>query len=155
ERALRSALDEDLGSGDASAVVIPADARARARLVAKAPGVLAGSSAFLRAFAMCDPGATSDLFARDGDVVVPGEELAVIVGRADALLAAERTALNFLQRLSGIATLTRRFVDAVAGRARILDTRKTTPGLRALEKYAVRCGGGENHRFGLYDEVML
>lgn len=155
ERAVRAALEEDLGHGDASAVVIPADARARARLVARSPGIVAGLRAFRRAFELCDPAAHFELYAQDGAPVVPGEELASVVGRAAALLAAERTALNFLQRLSGIATLTRRFVEAAGGRARILDTRKTTPGLRALEKYAVRQGGGENHRFGLFDQAML
>jgi nicotinate-nucleotide pyrophosphorylase (carboxylating) len=155
ERAVRSALEEDLGPGDVSAIAIPPGARARARLVAKAPGVLAGLAAFRRAFELCDPQVQCRFLAQDGEVVAAGAEVALVVGRAAGLLAAERTALNFLQRLSGVATLTRRFVDAVGGRARILDTRKTTPGLRALEKYAVRCGGGENHRFGLFDQAML
>ena len=155
DAAVRAALAEDVGAGDVSAAIVPADARAGARLVAKASGVLAGLTAFRRAFELADAGCQVELHARDGEPVVDGEEVALVRGRARALLAAERTALNFLQRLSGIATLTRRFVDEVGGRARVLDTRKTTPGLRALEKYAVRCGGGENHRFGLFDEAML
>lgn len=155
ERALRVALEEDLGPGDLTAPMIPQHARARARLVAKAAGVLAGLGAFRRAFELCDPGVEFEGLAREGELVVPGEELCELRGSARGLLAAERTALNFLQRLSGIATLTRRYVDAAGARARILDTRKTTPGLRELEKYAVRLGGGENHRFGLYDEAML
>jgi nicotinate-nucleotide pyrophosphorylase (carboxylating) len=134
---------------------VPAEAAARGRLVAKAEGRLAGVEVFARVFELCDPGARVELLARDGDRIEPGQELARVEGPARALLLAERTALNLVQRMSGTATLTARYVDRAAGRARILDTRKTTPGLRALEKYAVRCGGGENHRFGLYDEVMV
>ena len=153
---LRPALEEDRGTGDLSGLhAVPAGTRARARLVAKAAGRLAGLDVFARAFELCDPKARVELTARDGAVVAPGDELARIEGDARALLVAERTALNFLQRLSGIATRTARFVDLAGGRARILDTRKTTPLLRKLERYAVRCGGGENHRFGLFDEVML
>jgi len=150
------ALEEDRGAGDlTSDHAIPPDARARARLVAKAPGRLAGLVAFTRVFEQCDPTCRVQLEAADGDTVAPGELLAVVEGGARALLLAERTALNFVQRLSGVATATAALVVRAGGRARILDTRKTTPGLRALEKYAVRCGGGENHRFGLFDEVMI
>lgn len=155
ESAVRSALEEDLGSGDLSAAVIPEAARARARLFARAPGVLAGLPALRRAFEICDRGVRVELLASEGERVSPDQEVARIEGSARALLAAERTALNFVQRLSGIATLTRRYVEAAGARVRILDTRKTSPGLRALEKYAVRVGGGENHRFGLFDEAML
>lgn len=146
----------DRGAGDlTSEAIVPVGRRARMRLVAKAPGRLAGLGVFERAFALCDEDSTVRLARRDGDPVAPADEVAVVEGQARALLLAERTALNFVQRLSGIATLTARFVDLAAGRARILDTRKTTPGLRALEKHAVRCGGGENHRMGLWDQAMI
>jgi len=156
---LLAALEEDRGSGDVtSRVTVPGTARARARLVARADGVLAGLAVFARAFELADPGARVRLLRADGETVAAGDELATVIGSARGLLLAERTALNFLQRLSGIATATARCVAAAAvpgARARILDTRKTTPGLRAFEKYAVRCGGGENHRMGLYDEALV
>lgn len=145
------ALGRDLTSEHA----VPEGARARARLVSKASGTLAGLGVFLRVFELCDPQARIERVGADGDMIVPGDELARVEGQARALLLAERTALNLIQRMSGIATLTARHVEACGGRARVLDTRKTTPNLRALEKYAVRCGGGENHRFGLFDEVMI
>ena len=134
--------------------------RARARLVAKAKGVLAGLDLFEAVLLCTDPGVQIERHKQDGDRLAPGEVVAQAQGGARALLVAERTALNFVQRLSGIASLTRRFVDACANSrggaaVRILDTRKTTPTLRALEKYAVRCGGGTNHRFGLFDEAMV
>ncbi|MFT5051433.1 MAG: nicotinate-nucleotide pyrophosphorylase (carboxylating) [Chlamydiales bacterium] len=158
---LRAALDEDLGAGDlTSRMAVPAGARASARLVAKEAGVLAGLGCFARVFELCDAGIVFETSRQDGDTVAPGDQLARLEGDAHALLAGERTALNLLQRLCGIATRTASFVklaEAAAGerQVRILDTRKTTPGLRVLEKYAVRCGGGENHRIGLFDEVML
>lgn len=155
---LQGALAEDVRGGDVTtAAAVPVDARARARLVAKADGVLAGVDAFVRTFELCDPDVTIERLAQDGDRVVPGQEVVRLAGRAASLLVAERTALNVLQRLSGVATVTRAFVDAVAhvSGTRILDTRKTTPGLRLLEKHAVRCGGGENHRIGLFDEAMI
>jgi nicotinate-nucleotide pyrophosphorylase (carboxylating) len=153
---LRAALAEDLGGGDrTSEVAVGASARARGELAAKSAGVLAGLHVFARVFALLDPAVRCELLAQDGARVSAGAVLARLEGPARALLAGERTALNFVQRLSGVATLTARFVDAAGGRARLLDTRKTTPGLRRLEKYAVRCGGGENHRFGLFDEAML
>ncbi len=158
DRFVKPALEEDRGGGDLSSFhAVPEKARARAHLVSKSAGVLAGLAVFARAFELADPRAKVELFAEDGARIAPGEELARIEGSARALLGAERTALNFVQRLSGIATLTARYVEraAAGGSARVLDTRKTTPNLRALEKYAVRCGGGENHRFGLFDEVML
>jgi len=154
---LRRALDEDQGSGDVtSECAVPAAARARARLWAKADGVLAGIEVFARVFHLCDAEARTELLARDGERVWRGRELARIEGRARALLLAERTALNLVQHLSGIATRTAGFVARLAGLpVRVLDTRKTTPGLRALEKYAVLCGGGHNHRMGLWDEALV
>ena len=150
------ALDEDRGGGDlTSEAAIAPDTRARARLRAKGTGRLAGLPVFTRVFELCDPSCTVEALAADGEPVEPGRELLRIEGAARALLLAERTALNFVQRLSGVATATEALVRAAGGRARILDTRKTTPGLRPLEKYAVRCGGGENHRFGLFDEAMI
>jgi len=153
---VRAALDEDRRQGDlTSESALPAELRAVARLVAKQEGVLAGLPVFLRTFELCDPEAYAEVRAADGERIAPGRTLARIEGSARALLLAERTALNFLQRMCGIATLTARYVALAAGAVRVLDTRKTTPGLRAFEKYAVRCGGGENHRFGLFDEVMI
>ena len=156
EEAVRRALEEDLGTGDITSVAcLPEGLRARAVLLARAPGRVAGLGVFARVFEVCDPGCTVELVVEEGAVVRAGERLATVEGDARALLAAERSALNFVQRLSGIATLSARSVELCAGRARVLDTRKTTPGLRALEKYAVRCGGAENHRYGLHDEVMI
>jgi nicotinate-nucleotide pyrophosphorylase (carboxylating) len=155
-------LQEDLrgperrGAGDVTSDhAVPASARAKAKLVCKASGRLAGLDVFARVVELCDPAARIELDARDGDAIEPRQVLARFEGNARALLAAERTALNLIQRMSGIATATSHYVERCAGKARILDTRKTTPNLRALEKYAVRCGGGENHRFGLYDEAMV
>ncbi len=154
---LRAALDEDLGSGDlTTAATVPADVMARARLVAKQETVLAGLACFERVFRLLDPEVRFDAGLQDGALASPGEEVARLEGRARAILSAERTALNLLTHLSGIATLTRRYVEAIAGtRARIRDTRKTLPGLRALEKYAVRVGGGTNHRLGLFDALLI
>ena len=152
---LAAALAEDLPDLTATAVFGP-DETVTAALVVKAPGVLAGAPAFAAAFEFLDARCRVEARRGDGDAVVGGDEAARVHGPARAVLAAERTALNFVTRLSGVATLTRRFVDAVAGTAcAILDTRKTTPGWRALEKHAVRCGGGSNHRMGLYDAAML
>lgn len=151
-----AALEEDLGTGDlTTATAVPAGARVRAVLRAKAAGVLAGLELFRETFLVCDGDATVELLAEDGEPVGPGDLLARIEGDARAVLVAERTALNFLQQLSGVATLTAAYVARAGGRARILDTRKTVPGLRLLQKYAVTRGGGENHRFGLFDEAML
>jgi nicotinate-nucleotide pyrophosphorylase (carboxylating) len=152
------ALAEDLGTeGDlTSQAVIPADRQGKAALAARTPGVLAGLPAVEMVLEGVDPGLRLEQRKRDGDHLAARDVIGVITGPMRALLAAERTALNFLQRLSGVATLTRRYVDAVAGlRCRILDTRKTTPGWRRLEKYAVRMGGGTNHRTGLYDGVLI
>jgi nicotinate-nucleotide pyrophosphorylase (carboxylating) len=146
---------EDLPDLTAPAV-FAADARTHAVLVAKAAGVVCGVPAFAAAFELLDASSVVVVHRTDGAAVVPGDVVAEVTGTARGVLAAERTGLNFVTRLSGIATLTRRFVDAIAGTpARILDTRKTTPGWRALEKHAVRCGGGTNHRMGLHDAAML
>lgn len=150
------ALAEDAGAGDVTSVLtIEPDQRARGILVAKSEMVLAGLDVAAEAFRQCDPAVTFVAQRRDGQRCQPGMRLAEVDGSARALLAAERTALNFLQRLSGIATETRRYVDAAAGRITVLDTRKTTPTFRVLEKYAVRCGGGTNHRQRLDDGVLI
>ncbi|HUG39788.1 MAG TPA: carboxylating nicotinate-nucleotide diphosphorylase [Longimicrobiales bacterium] len=157
ERHARGALAEDVGAGDVTSdLVVPADAPARATLVAREPGIACGLALARTVFLLADHGLAITLLARDGDAVSAGAPLLAVSGAARPILSAERVALNFVGRLSGIASLTRRYVDAVAGTgARILDTRKTTPGLRELEKWAVRCGGGHNHRSGLWDGFML
>ena len=158
EPVVRMALAEDLGrAGDVTAMAcIPADARMKAGFVARKPGVLAGIDCVRLAVLAMDPQASVDLRLEDGDAFEAGAVLAVVEAEARAFLSAERTALNLVGRLSGVATLTRAYVQAVAGtRARIADTRKTTPGLRALEKHAVACGGGINHRFGLDDAILI
>ncbi len=155
QRAIDAALAEDVGPGDVTCdyFVDPAQ-QGRARIVAKEPGVLAGGAVAAGVFRRVDPSLKGELLLPDGATLVPGVAVLAVSGPVRSLLTAERVALNFLQRLSGIATLTRKFVD-LAGRAKILDTRKTTPGLRALEKAAVVAGGGVNHRFGLYDMAMV
>lgn len=158
EPLVRAALVEDIGPGDiTTASCIPEGTQATATLLAKQPGVIAGMAIGALAFRLLDPDARWEAFVRDGDRVGDGRTpLAVVTGDARALLTAERVALNFMQRMSGIATVTAQYVAAVEGtQARIADTRKTTPGLRVLEKYAVRAGGGFNHRLGLYDTVMI
>lgn len=158
EPVVRAALAEDLGrAGDVTAMAcIDADARLSAVFAARRPGVVSGLACARLAIVALDPGARFETLAADGDAVEAGAALARVDADARALLSAERTALNLLGRLSGVATLTRAYVDAVAGTgARIVDTRKTTPGLRHLEKYAVRCGGGINHRFGLDDAILI
>jgi nicotinate-nucleotide pyrophosphorylase (carboxylating) len=153
------ALLEDLAHGGdiTTDAIVPAEARATARIVARQNGVIAGLDAALLSFELLAPGATTvTVFADDGGTVAPGTTVAELEGPARVLLTGERTMLNILCRLSGIASATRKLVDAVAGtRAQVIDTRKTTPGLRILEKYAVRCGGGANHRFGLDDAVLI
>ncbi len=156
--AVRRALDEDLGlSGDiTSEATVPADAVARAVIAARKPGVSAGVDVAAAAFAALDAGVSFTAEMPDGSALRPGDVVARIEGPARSILAAERVALNFMGRMSGIATMTRRYVDAIAGTsAHIVCTRKTTPGLRAFEKYAVRAGGGMNHRFGLFDAVLI
>jgi nicotinate-nucleotide pyrophosphorylase (carboxylating) len=153
---VRRALAEDLGWGDVTteATVSP-DLRAKGVVLAKSPCVIAGLDVAAEVFRQLDPACTITVRLRDGERARPGDVVAELEGSAASMLTAERTALNFLQRLSGIATMTRRFVDASAGRILILDTRKTTPTLRALEKYAVRAGSGTNHRGGLDDGVLI
>jgi nicotinate-nucleotide pyrophosphorylase (carboxylating) len=153
---IRRALDEDAPWGDlTSEVFLPPDARATAALVAREPGVFSGAAVFARVFELVDVGARVELLVGDGERFDTGTVLARVDGTAHAVLRAERIALNLTQRMSGIATLTARFVEAVADtRARIVDTRKTTPGLRVLERQAVRDGGGRNHRFSLSDAVL-
>lgn len=148
---------EDLGAGDVStAVAVRAGARAVGTLVARCAGVAAGLPLAALVYRRIDPGVAVEPLVDDGARVAAGQPLARVSGPAAALLTGERTVLNFVQHLSGIATLTARYVAAVAGtRCLVLDTRKTLPGYRALAKYAVRCGGGDNHRFGLYDRVLL
>lgn len=158
ESAVRAALAEDLGdAGDiTSQSTVPADTRSRVVLRAREHGCIAGLDAARAAFREMDPGLRISVQAPDGSVVAPGDVIAAIEGNARAIVTGERVALNFLGHLSGIATATRKFVDAVAGtNTRICCTRKTTPGLRAFEKYAVRAGGGVNHRFGLYDAILI
>jgi nicotinate-nucleotide pyrophosphorylase (carboxylating) len=156
DAAIAAWLAEDLGSGDVtSEAVVPAEARCRAEIRLEEPGVVCGLAVARRIFAALDPAPEWTELVGDGAFAEPGP-IAVVAGRARAILAGERLALNLLGRLSGIATRTRAFVEAVEGTGvAILDTRKTTPGLRALEKWAVRCGGGTNHRFGLFDGVLI
>jgi nicotinate-nucleotide pyrophosphorylase (carboxylating) len=155
--AIRRALSEDIGSGDLTTnLIVPANASAVARIIAKQDGVVSGIAIAQAVFLELDGQMHFTANVSDGDTVKQGQSLIELRGSAAAILTAERTALNFLGRMSGIATLTRAFVEAVAGtKAMILDTRKTAPGLRALDKLAVKHGGGRNHRFGLYDMILI
>lgn len=155
-RVVTAALEEDAPWGDlTSEYLIPENARAEAELVAREAGVFSGGAVFAAAFHLTDPAVTVELRAEDGEFFTPGAVLAVVSGPARAVLTAERVGLNFVQRMSGIATLTNLYVAEVAHTgARIVDTRKTTPGLRAFERHAVASGGGHNHRFSLSDAVM-
>ena len=159
EPLIRTALLEDLAHGAdlTTDAIVPEDLRTTAQVVARESGVIAGLDAAMLAFELLDPGAMQfDIRINDGESITKGDVVVEISGRARTLLTGERTMLNLLSRLSGIATATRNLVEAVAGtRAHVIDTRKTTPGLRVLEKYAVRCGGGTNHRFGLDDAVLI
>lgn len=154
---IRMALREDVGDGDHSTLAcIPPTAVGTAKMVAKQDGVLCGAEVGERVFYLVDNSLKVCLLKHDGDMVVKGDVLMTIEGHSGSILTAERTALNFMQRLSGIATETHRLVDMLQGLdTKLLDTRKTTPNMRLLEKYAVKCGGGTNHRIGLYDMVML
>lgn len=155
-RQVRVALEEDLGSGDLTAVLIPASARSRATLTCRERAVLCGAPWVDEVFRQLDPGVRIRWYQRDGDRLAPGRILCELEGPARALLSGERTALNFLQTLSATATRARLYADAVAGTGtRILDTRKTLPGLRVAQKYAVRCGGCSNHRSGLFDAILI
>jgi nicotinate-nucleotide pyrophosphorylase (carboxylating) len=163
EAQVRAALEEDLGTtlpeglgGDLTAQLIPPDKMAHARVITREDAVLAGQPWFEACFRALDPQACIRWHAKDGERVAANAPLCEISGLARALLTAERSGLNFLQTLSAVATETRRYVDVIAGsRARIYDTRKTLPGLRLALKYAVKCGGGENHRIGLYDGILI
>lgn len=156
DRNVDAALAEDLGSGDLTASLIPAGKPGRATVIAREKAVLCGTAWFERCFARIAPDAKIEWLAADGDRIEADQLLCRIEGEARGLLSAERSALNFLQLLSGVATKTRQFADVVAGtRARIVDTRKTLPGLRLAQKYAVLCGGGDNHRIGLYDAILI
>lgn len=157
EEIVRRALVEDLGTGDVtSEAVIPADLAAEALIVAREPGVLAGLPVALEVFRQIDPTLALQPAGQDGQALSRGTPVLRLQGKARSILAGERVALNFLQRMSGIATATARLVKLVEGTgAHIVDTRKTAPGLRLLDKYAVRQGGGANHRFGLYDAVLI
>jgi nicotinate-nucleotide pyrophosphorylase (carboxylating) len=156
-RLVEHALDEDLGRGDVTSdLLVPPDVEARAVVRSRGEGVIAGLDVAALVFEVSDPRVKFAARTADGSVVGRGQEVAVVSGAARGVLRAERVALNFLQRLSGVATLTASYVDAIRGsRARIIDTRKTTPGLRALEKYAVRAGGGFNHRRDLSDAMLI
>jgi nicotinate-nucleotide pyrophosphorylase (carboxylating) len=154
--AVRLALAEDIGTGDlTTGLTVSRDARTRARLLAKADGVIAGLAVAELAFRELDPEVCWDARTGDGQHVGKGELVVEVDGLAHAILSAERTALNFLQRMSGIATATHEMVQLVGNKTTILDTRKTVPGLRALDKYAVAVGGARNHRFGLFDGILI
>jgi nicotinate-nucleotide pyrophosphorylase (carboxylating) len=153
---VRHALAEDIGTGDLTASLIPDKKKLRARVVSREDSILCGIRWFEACFLQLAPDTTIHWFARDGETIYAEQKLCEIKGHARTLLTAERTALNFLQTLSAVAALTRRYVDAISGsRAVIVDTRKTLPGLRFAQKYAVKCGGGVNHRFGLYDGILI
>jgi nicotinate-nucleotide pyrophosphorylase (carboxylating) len=156
EEVVQRALNEDAPWGDVTSEhLIPENATATAELVAREAGVFSGADVFAAAFLLTDPSLDVQLFLEDGDSFVAGQELGAVSGSARSVLTAERIGLNFVQRMCGIATLTAKYVEAVAGtKARIVDTRKTTPGLRAFERHAVVSGGGRNHRFSLSDAVM-
>ncbi len=150
------ALAEDIGAGDLTAALIPSESRAEATVISREPAVLCGTAWFDEVFRQLEPHIQIHWQARDGDRVVRDQLLCTLQGPARALLTGERTALNFLQALSGTATLARRYADAVAGtRTAVLDTRKTLPGLRRAQKYAVHCGGCRNHRIGLFDAILI
>ncbi|MCR5192326.1 MAG: carboxylating nicotinate-nucleotide diphosphorylase [Bacteroidales bacterium] len=154
---IRMALREDIGDGDHSTLAcIPPTANDCAKMVAKQDGVICGCEVGREVFTIVDPSLKITLMKKDGDVVSKGDVIMLVEGHSGSILTAERTALNFMQRLSGIATETHRMVKMLDGlNTRLLDTRKTTPNMRLLEKYAVHCGGGTNHRIGLYDMIML
>jgi nicotinate-nucleotide pyrophosphorylase (carboxylating) len=153
---VRRALTEDVGDGDLTANLIPEAARSRATVISREAAVICGCRWFEQVFLLLDESIHIDWEVADGDRVEPDQRLCTLSGPSRALLTGERTALNFLQTLSGTATLTHRYVDAVAGTGvKVLDTRKTIPGLRLAQKYAVSCGGGTNHRMGLYDGVLI
>jgi nicotinate-nucleotide pyrophosphorylase (carboxylating) len=151
-----AALQEDVGSGDLTALLVPADETARATVISREAAVLAGAPWFDGVFRRLSPAVEVTWQRKDGDTMEAGETICALAGPARSLLTGERTALNFLQLLSAVATTTRRYVEVVRGtRAVVVDTRKTLPGLRLAQKYAVRIGGGQNHRLGLYDGILI
>jgi len=154
---IKSTLQEDIGSGDHSSLAsIPEDAKGKMKLLAKEEGIIAGIAVAKEVLQQVDASILMQCFKNDGDEISVGDVVFELEGFARSMLTAERTLLNFLQRMSGIATISKQYADAVKGtKTKILDTRKTTPNLRVLEKYAVKTGGSENHRFGLYDMIML
>ena len=155
-QSVAAALAEDIGSGDLTALLVPASARGQARVISREAAILCGTAWVDAVFAALDPEVRVTWHAHDGDAITPEQLLFEAVGPARALLTAERSALNFLQLLSGTATTAQRYVRAIEGTGcRILDTRKTLPGLRLAQKYAVRCGGATNHRLGLYDGILI
>ena len=156
QRQVSLALSEDLGSGDLTAALIHAEARSEVDIICRETAVLCGTAWFDEVFRQLDSEIEIQWLAHDGDRLVAAQRICHLTGNTRALLSGERTALNYLQTLSGTATLARRYADAVAGTgARVLDTRKTVPGLRLQQKYAVRCGGCDNHRIGLYDAILI
>ena len=156
QRQVAAALAEDLGAGDVTAALVPASQQVRAQIIAREPAVLCGTDWADATFRQLDPSIRVEWQAQDGDALVADRAVVKLEGPARPILTGERTALNFLQTLSATATAARRFVDAVAGTGcRILDTRKTLPGMRLAQKYAARCGGAQNHRLGLYDMVLI
>lgn len=154
---IKMALREDVGDGDHSTLAcIPSTAMGKAKMIAKKPGILCGAEVGKKVFELVDSKLKVDLLKQDGDELKVGDMVMIVEGPSGSILTAERTALNFMQRLSGIATQTHYMVGLLSGmHTQLLDTRKTTPNMRLLEKYAVKCGGGTNHRIGLYDMVML
>ena len=157
EQAVRTALAEDVGTGDATTLaLVPAELQSEAVMAARVPLTVCGLAFAVEAYRQLDPKTQVTLCCKDGDTLAKGDPLLKVKGPSRALLTAERVSLNFLQRLSGVATIAHRFVEEVAGtKAKILDTRKTLPGWRMFEKYAVACGGATNHRIGLYDMILI
>ena len=156
ERNVDAALAEDVGTGDLTAQLVPAGVITQAKVISREDAVLCGTAWFQRCFEKLDPTIAIDWKAKDGDQIKPSQLLCELKGPARSLLTGERTALNFLQMLSGVATRARQYADVVAGtKAQVVDTRKTLPGLRLAQKFAVKCGGGGNHRLGLYDAILI
>ncbi|MDE5765784.1 MAG: carboxylating nicotinate-nucleotide diphosphorylase, partial [Clostridia bacterium] len=157
DRLIKQALEEDIGNEDVTTnSVMPEYKRGRVKLICKQDGVICGLNVFERVFKLLDEHTIIEIFVKDGDEVKKGQRIAMVSGDIRVLLSGERVALNFLQRMSGIATYTRRAVSLLKGcKTKLLDTRKTTPNMRVFEKYAVRCGGGNNHRYNLSDGVLL
>ncbi len=154
-RLISQAIEEDIGAGDITSLSVLPDSKVVAKIVAREKIVLSGVQAIVLTYSLISPKVKVQILARDGEIVVKGQEIAKVSGPARAVLSGERIVLNFLSHLSGIATLTAEFVQSAGGYTKIIDTRKTTPGWRVLEKYAVKCGGGVNHRMGLFDQILI